>query len=329
MLISSLVRRLSACCAVALVWGCAPAPSAPPAAAPAPAAAHQDHDDHDHGHGDHAHPETLADGVAALEQAAAGVKDHLAAGSREAADDAVHSLGHMLEDVQGLVRKSALAEEAKSSATRALDDLFECFDTLDTALHAEPGAGRSPAEVHQSIAERIAAALAALRAAAEGKPAAAAPGAGIDVAAVRGKLVLAEEPAGALSLSAAKAQLSKEPQPVVVVGRIGAKGIDPFLADKASFSLLEIPPADAHAAQPGHKPDECPFCKKRAANAPIAAVRFLGPDGREIPIDARKLFGIAAGQDVVIRGSAIYDAALPVQILQITADGIHVRPPAK
>lgn len=149
----------------------------------------------------------------------------------------------------------------------------------------------------------------------------------IDVVALRGGLVLADEPAGALSLTDAKAKLTTEPRPVVIVGRIGAKGIDPFLADKASFSLVEIP--DDHAAQPGHKPDDCPFCKKRAANAPIAAVRFLGADGKELPVDARKLFGVAAGQDVVIRGMGVFDPKLPVKILQITADGIHVRKPSK
>lgn len=298
--------------------------AAPPAAAPAPAT-----HDHHHDHGDHAHPTTLAAGVAELEQVTKSVKDHLAADSRAAADDAVHGLGHLLEDVQGLVRKTPLAADAKAAAAKALDDLFECFDTLDTALHAEPGKGRSPAEVHASVEGRIATALKALRAAADGKPIVAAAPAGVDVAALRGALVLAEEPAGAVSLTAAKDQLSTEPARVTVVGRIGAKGIDPFLADKASFSLLEIPVADAHAAQAGHKPEECPFCKKRAANAPIAAIRFLGPDGREIPVDARKLFGVEAGQDVVIRGTGIFDASLPVQILQITADGIHVRPRGK
>jgi hypothetical protein len=150
----------------------------------------------------------------------------------------------------------------------------------------------------------------------------------VDVANVRESLVLAEEPAGAVTLAAAKGKLTTTPQPVVIAGRIGAKGIDPFLADKASFSLLEIP-TDDHAAKPGHKPDDCPFCKKRAANSPVAAVRFLGGDGKEIPMDARKLFGIQAGQDVVIRGSGVFDPKLGVPILQITADGIYVRKPAK
>lgn len=150
----------------------------------------------------------------------------------------------------------------------------------------------------------------------------------LDVAAAREKLVLAEEPAGALPLAEAKARLGLDPRPVVVVGRIGAKGIDPFLEGKASFSLIEIP-ADDHAAKPGHDPDDCPFCKKRQANATMAAVQFLGPDGKPIPIDARGLFGVEKGRDVVIRGTGVFDAKLGVPIIQLTADGIFVRPAAK
>lgn len=143
-----------------------------------------------------------------------------------------------------------------------------------------------------------------------------------------GGLVLAEEPAGALSLAAAKAKLTTTPQPVVIAGRIGAKGMDPFLEGKASFSLLEIP-ADDHANKPGHVADDCPFCKKRAANSPMAAVQFLGADGKPIPVDARKLFGVEKGSDVVIRGTGVFDPKLGIPVLQITADGIHVRKPAK
>jgi hypothetical protein len=147
----------------------------------------------------------------------------------------------------------------------------------------------------------------------------------IDVAAMRSALVLAEEPAGALTLAAAKQRLTTTPQQVVVAGRIGGKGMEAFIKDKASFSMLEVP-ADDHAKKPGHKPDDCPFCKKRQANSPIAAVQFVGPDGKELPIDARVLFGIKEGQDVVIRGTAIFDPKLGIPVIQLTADGIHVRP---
>lgn len=184
------IRRPLAATAIgaALVLaGCSRAPDAPPAAGSKPAAPHahdhaaaeHDHSDHDHDHkhdeehhhdhGDHAHPQTLREGVEQLASLAAAVKRHLAADARDDADDAVHGLGHMLEDLQGLVRTSALAAGTKATATKALDDLFECFDTLDVALHAEPGTGDSPAEVHASVGKRIEAAIGALEAAVKQK----------------------------------------------------------------------------------------------------------------------------------------------------------------
>ena len=148
----------------------------------------------------------------------------------------------------------------------------------------------------------------------------------IDVAAIRGSAVLAEEPAGALSITDAKAKLTATPQPVVVAGRIGGRGTSPFGKNEATFSMLEIP-TDDHAAKPGHNPDDCPFCKKRAANSPIAAVSFAGADGKVIPLDAQKLFGVAEGQDVVVRGSGFFDPKLGIPVIQINADGLYVRTP--
>ncbi len=141
-------------------------------------------------------------------------------------------------------------------------------------------------------------------------------------------LLLVAEPAGALSLAEAKAKLTTTPQPIVIAGRIGARGMDPFLEGKASFSLLEIP-TDDHANKPGHVADDCPFCKKRNANSPMAAVQFLGADGKPLPVDARKAFGVQKGSDVVIRGTAVFDPKLGIPVIQMTADGIHVRKPAK
>jgi len=148
------------------------------------------------------------------------------------------------------------------------------------------------------------------------------------LAAVREALLLAEEPADAVPLAEARKRLGLEPQPIVVAGRIEAKGMDPFLEGKASFSLLEIP-ADDHAEKPGHNADDCPFCKKRRANATLAAVQFLGADGKPIPIDARKLFGVEKGRDVVVRGSGVFDAKLGIPVIQVTGDGLYVRPRQK
>ena len=148
----------------------------------------------------------------------------------------------------------------------------------------------------------------------------------IDIAAVRESLILAEEPAGAVSLEQARKGLGLEPRPVVVAGRIEGKGMEPFLEGRASFSLLEIP-ADDHAKNPGHNADDCPFCKKRRANSTMAAVQFLGADGKPIPVDARKLFGVVKGQDVVVRGTGLFDPKLGIPVIQVTADGIYLRGP--
>jgi hypothetical protein len=154
-----------------------------------------------------------------------------------------------------------------------------------------------------------------------------------DAAAVRAKLVLPQEPVDPLTPTAAKETLlskdaPKGPQAIVIAGRIGAKGMEPFLENKASFVLQEIP-ADDHAGKAGHDADNCPFCKKRSANAPMVAVQFVGADGKVLPLDARKLFGIQKGQEVVVSGQGVFDPKLAIPVIQLTADAIHVRKPAK
>lgn len=154
--------------------GCGTSPPAarPGSAGARPAAEHDHgHDGHAHdhahdhaqGHGGHKHPETLAEAVVELESLVGQVGEHLAAGGRDAADTAVHAVGHLLEDVEGLLERSTLAADAKTAAKNAVAELYECFDKLDTALHAKEGEGESPAEVHGSVVDRVMAAVEALK----------------------------------------------------------------------------------------------------------------------------------------------------------------------
>lgn len=170
-----------------LIAGCSQPAATPPkggsaSTAPKQGPAEHDHDhehgDHDHDHGkadaadkgeeamedkdeahEHAHPKTLAEGIEAFEKLLASVKEHVDAGTKDAADDAVHEIGHVLESLQGLVATSALAQEGKQAAGKALDELFDCFDSLDQAFHAEEGKGDSPKEALGKVAERIEAAF--------------------------------------------------------------------------------------------------------------------------------------------------------------------------
>ena len=164
-----LARCLSPALALAILsWtaaGCAPAakPKDQPQDKPK-ANAGADAADHDHDHGDHAHPETLAEGITELETTAKDIAAKLAAGSQEAADDALHAAGHLLEDLEGLMEKQQdLSAEARAAGKQALAELFECFDKLDTAMHAGAAeAKETVVDVHTSVKDRIAAALTSL-----------------------------------------------------------------------------------------------------------------------------------------------------------------------
>ena len=147
--------------------------------------------------------------------------------------------------------------------------------------------------------------------------------AAVDVEAARENLILAAEPPGAVTPTAARKALTKSPQKLVIAGRIAGKGIDPFVKGKASFAMLQLP--DDHAAKPGHNPDDCPFCKKRLAKAPMVAVQFVGSDGRELPIDARDLFGVKQGAEVVVTGTASFNPKLALPIIQLRGEGIFIR----
>lgn len=147
---------------IVVAAGCAPAPGPVKPSGQGKQAKTDDHG-HDHGHADHAHPETLAAGLVELEAIATAVKTHLDAGARGKADKAVHMVGHLVEDLRGLLPKEKLSAEAQAAAGKALDEIFDAFDTLDTALHAAEGKSKPPAEVHASVADRIAAAIKTLK----------------------------------------------------------------------------------------------------------------------------------------------------------------------
>jgi molecular chaperone GrpE (heat shock protein) len=153
-----------------LAWfgtGCAPAKPTPAQKSSAQNNG-DDHDhgkDHDHDHGDHAHPETLATGIAELEATAAEIATKLASGAEAAADDAVHAAGHLLEDLQRLLEQQTdLSADARATGKKALDDLFDCFDKLDTAMHAGADeAKQTVADVHASVKQQITGALDSLK----------------------------------------------------------------------------------------------------------------------------------------------------------------------
>ena len=142
--------------------------------------------------------------------------------------------------------------------------------------------------------------------------------------AYREQFLTASEPADPLTLSELKEQVkdaapgAAQPE-VVVIGWIYAGELAPWEPNKASFILSELP-AEGHGE--GHDADNCPFCKRRAAKAPTAIVKFVDKNNETIAIDARKLFDLQKGQTVIVQGKANMGE---FDSLILTAEQMHIR----
>jgi hypothetical protein len=146
---------------------------------------------------------------------------------------------------------------------------------------------------------------------------------GVDpaVAALRERLVLASEPSGAVSPGEARSAIESSPE-VVIAGVVDLQD-QTSEKGKAVFVISELPPDGQAHGGPGHDAANCPFCKRRKAEAPLAVVQFVDDQGKVLSHDARELFGLKDHQAVVIRGRA---QVSDLDLLLVNADGIYIRP---
>ncbi|MBC8355441.1 MAG: hypothetical protein H8E66_25975 [Planctomycetes bacterium] len=141
------------------------------------------------------------------------------------------------------------------------------------------------------------------------------------VQAMRGRLLLEEAPDHAMTITEAKSAVTENAN-VAVIARIAPDLHEAFVPGQAAFLVTEIlPEEDGHGGK--QHADNCPFCKRKAAEAPRAAVQFVDESGSPLKADARELFGIRCGDEVVIRGKG--ELLGELNIFQVTADGIYLR----
>lgn len=131
------------------------------------------------------------------------------------------------------------------------------------------------------------------------------------------KYHLSAEPSRAIDVIDIR-EKAQDGQAVVVLGRVGG-GVKPWIDGRAAFMLVD---ERVTASCTDEKCDEnCPICAQELAEA-TTMVKFLGQDGKVLPVDARQLLGLAEEQIVVIRGIANRDKAGNVSV---SAEGIFVR----
>jgi len=129
------------------------------------------------------------------------------------------------------------------------------------------------------------------------------------------------KPEGAITIAEAIALPADQENEIAIFAQIGDGRGDTFDNKNASFLLSEAPD-EAHRGKPGHDPDGCPFCKQKMANAPTVTVGFSDDQGKPILVDARKLFGVAKGDIVVVKGKGSYEESM--KLLTINATGLHI-----
>lgn len=141
------------------------------------------------------------------------------------------------------------------------------------------------------------------------------------------QFLLTQEPVDAVSIATIvenqEASESASPVTHTVIGRIHAGEYDPFSEGVASFLVSELPDPN-HGDGSAEHADNCPFCKREADQLIKAIVEFQSPEGSVMPIDARQLLGVSAGDIVVIEGECFYDEAL--DMVKVAATGIYRRP---
>ncbi|OYP33152.1 hypothetical protein [Rhodopirellula sp. MGV] len=138
------------------------------------------------------------------------------------------------------------------------------------------------------------------------------------------ELVLTEMPAGEVSTPTEIKDAALETASVVLAGRIDAGDTDPFQPGEVAFMISELPDEEHAGDDPDHA-DNCPFCKRKLAQAPKAIIQFLDADGKIRSGDARKTLGVVKGDEVVVTGEATFKPEIDTVLVKAT--GLYRMPP--
>ena len=96
--------------------------------------AHDDHAHDDHGHG-HELPATVEAAIKQLKKVTNQVREALNGGETGKADSLVHSIGHLIEDLNEKIASADVEQKVKDAATAASEKIFDAYGELDSVLH--------------------------------------------------------------------------------------------------------------------------------------------------------------------------------------------------
>ena len=95
---------------------------------------HDEHDHDEHGH-DHDLPATVEAAIAQLKKVTNQVRAALNSGETKKADSLVHSIGHLIEDLNEKIASADVEQKVKDAATAASEKIFDMYGEIDSVLH--------------------------------------------------------------------------------------------------------------------------------------------------------------------------------------------------
>ena len=101
-------------------------------------------------------PENFSEGLQKLVSQKTRIQTAFEKSDPDSAHDDLHEIGHVLESLPALAKKSGIAEADLPAVKEAVDSLFDAFGKLDENLH---GGDETP---YKDVAEKIDTAIAAL-----------------------------------------------------------------------------------------------------------------------------------------------------------------------
>jgi ribosomal protein L17 len=97
-------------------------------------------DELEEGHSAHHHAETYPEAVAELEAMHKTIADAFTKGDISAADEPIHEVGHVLEELVAMAKKESMDETAIAAISAAVESLFDAFAQIDEKIHGGEGA---------------------------------------------------------------------------------------------------------------------------------------------------------------------------------------------
>jgi len=140
-----------------------------------------------------------------------------------------------------------------------------------------------------------------------------------DFAAVRDRVLIDTMPDDAVTIESVQDDTAGE-TPLTLLGKIDAGEFDAFEPDRAAFLIRDV--IEDELKDPEHDVSECPFCKRKAAQAARAHVVIVDEKGDPMKTPVPELLGLAKGDRVVVRGTGRWDESLGMLMVQAT--GVHV-----